>query len=51
LSQSIQILRELADLIVNASYEQRDLSQIEHEYFDVMFEKALKLAQTKSEID
>lgn len=48
LSPNIEILKELADLIVNASMEERNLSASEHEYFDIMFEKALSLsAETK----
>lgn len=44
MSQSYEILRELADMIVSASIEERALSDIEYEYFDIMFEKALKLS-------
>lgn len=47
MSQSLEILKELADLIVNASMEQRDLSHLEHEYFDSMFDKALALSLPK----
>ncbi|MGI0022738.1 MAG: hypothetical protein ACRD9Q_07750 [Nitrososphaeraceae archaeon] len=44
MSQSLEILRELADMIVNASFEERKLTAVECEYFDVMFEKTLKLS-------
>ena len=40
----MKILSDLADLLVHASYEERDLTDIEADYFDVMFEKALKIA-------
>ena len=43
MSQNIEILRELADLIVNASMEERSLSNSELQYFDEMFDKALEL--------
>ncbi|MEX0854702.1 MAG: hypothetical protein WD018_02930 [Nitrosopumilaceae archaeon] len=46
MSQSLEILRELADMIVNASWEERNLTAVEYEYFDVMFEKALKLSNS-----
>ena len=39
----MEILRELADLIVNASMEERSLSTLELQYFDEMFDKALEL--------
>jgi hypothetical protein len=46
MSQSLEILKELADMIVNASFEERNLSDVEHEYFDMMFERALKLSSS-----
>lgn len=46
MSQSQDILKELADMIVNASFEERNLSSVEYEYFDIMFEKALKLSSS-----
>lgn len=39
----MEILKELADLIVNASMEERSLSNSELQYFDEMFDKALEL--------
>jgi hypothetical protein len=49
MSTSQEILKDLADIIVNASNEKRDLSSQEIAYFDAMFEKALKLSSLESE--
>jgi hypothetical protein len=46
MNKSHEILKELADIIVNASLEERSLSAVEYEYFDVMFEKALKISSS-----
>ena len=42
--KSLEILKELAEMIVNASYDERNLSDVEYEYFDLMFDKAIKLS-------
>jgi hypothetical protein len=49
MSQSYKILKDLADIIVNASYEERNLTSIECEYIDTMFSKALKLSSSEDE--
>jgi hypothetical protein len=46
MSQSLDILMDLADMLVNASLEERNLSPVEYEYFDIMFDKALKLSSS-----
>jgi hypothetical protein len=49
MSQSLEILKELADMIVSASFEERNLSAVEYEYFDTMFDKAIKLSSSEAE--
>jgi len=51
MNQSLEILKELADIIVNASLEKRVLSEQEHVYFDQMFDKALELSFLQDKIE
>ena len=49
MSESQEILKELAEIIVNASNEDRGLSSQESEFFEIMFEKALKISSSDEE--
>jgi len=43
MNESVEILKELGDMVVKASNQNRGLSSQENEYFERMFEKALEL--------
>lgn len=42
MEHKIEVTKELADLIVNAAKENRDLTEQEHQYFNTLFEYAIE---------